>query len=528
MARWAQPPMQREQIRLFSPNLDAMIPDDHPIRLFDDLLSACDWTPWENHYCRVHGQPAIHPRVVAGVILYGLSHGIRRSRMLEYMLASNIDFMWLAEGRTIDHSTICGFRTKFRRELKQLFKQLFTIAIKAGLANIETVALDATQVKANSSRHKTATAATITERMARLDQMIEHMLAEAEQADAEEPGLYGPIPTDKLPKDLADAKQRRERLTKALAAAKARDESPKAKAKARKGEKVKPAAVPIADPESKVLPNKEGGFAPNYTPTTTTESHGGFIADAEVLPGGEDPQQAVDTIDRIEEAFGQKPGQMLADSAYDSGQTLAGLDKRNVEAFIPFKQRGDTCDTDNPAVRDDPTQPVGESEWDKLPRGYRNGKLDRTAFVYDGAADCYYCPMGRKLEFCRIHNRAGSAGPVKSRYYQCAGGDCPLADQCTDSDSGRRSVAHDDCEHHRQAMDARLASNRGRKIYAQRKWIAETPFGIIKQRMGLRQFLLRGLEKVRAEWLWACTAFNLGKLVRNGAAVRAYIAPIKG
>lgn len=524
MANWAQPQMQREQVRLFSPTLDDMIGEDHPVRLFDDLLSACDWTPWENHYCRVHGQPAIHPRVIAGVILYGLSRGIRRSRMLEYMLASNIDFMWLAEGRTIDHSTICGFRTKFRRELKQLFKQLFTIAIKVGLANLETVALDATRVKANSSRHNTATAATITERLARLDQMIEHMLAEAEQADAAEPGLYGPIPTDKLPKDLVDAKQRRQRLATALAAANARDESPKAKAQARKGKKVKPAAVPIADPESAVLPNKEGGFAPNFTPLATTESCGGFIADAEVLPGGEDPQHAVETVDRIEEAFGQKPDQMLADSAYDSGQTLADLDERKVEAFIPFKQRGDTAG--NPAIRDDPTQPVPEADWDKLPRNCKSHKLDRAAFVYDEQADCYYCPTGRKLEFWRFHNRAGSARPVKARYYQCSGGDCPLASECVASESGRRSVAHDDCEHHRRAMDARLASERGRKIYAQRKWIAETPFGIIKQRMGLRQFLLRGLEKVKTEWLWACTAFNLAKLVRNGVAVRAYLATI--
>ena len=526
MANWAQPKMQREQIVLFSPNLDAMIPDDHPVRLFDDLLSLCDWTPWENHYCLVHGQPPIHPRILAGVILYGLARGMRSSRILEYMLATNIDFMWLAEGRKIDHSTICGFRTKFRRELKQLFKDVFKIAIKAGLANLETVALDATRVKANSSRHNTATAETIAERLARLDQMIEQMLIEAEQADTEDPGLYGPIPTDKLPKDLVDATQRRERLVKALAAAKARDESPKAKAKARKGKKVKPAAVPIADPESTVLPNKEGGFAPNYTPAVTTESQGGFIADAEVLPGGEDPQQAVDTIDRIEEAFGQKPKQMLADSAYDSGQTLADLDQRDVEAFIPLSQRPGK--PDNPAVRDDPTRPVPQADWDKLPRNCKSHKLDRAAFVYDGAADCYYCPMGRPLPFWRIHNRANSARPVKARYYQCAGGDCPLADQCTNSESGRRSVAHDDCEHHRRAMDSRLASDRGRKIYAQRKWIAETPFGSIKRQMGLRQFLLRGLENVKAEWLWACTAFNLAKLVRNGVAVRAYMATIAG
>jgi transposase len=43
--------MQREQVSLFSPTLDAMIAEDHPVRLFDELLSTCDWSAWENHYC---------------------------------------------------------------------------------------------------------------------------------------------------------------------------------------------------------------------------------------------------------------------------------------------------------------------------------------------------------------------------------------------------------------------------------------------------------------------------------------------
>ncbi len=45
------------------------------------------------------GQPPIHPRVMAGVILYGLMRRIRSSRQLEYACGNNIDFMWLAEGR---------------------------------------------------------------------------------------------------------------------------------------------------------------------------------------------------------------------------------------------------------------------------------------------------------------------------------------------------------------------------------------------------------------------------------------------
>ena len=45
-----------------------------------------------------------------------------------------------------------------------------------------------------------------------------------------------------------------------------------------------------------------------------------------------------------------------------------------------------------------------------------------------------------------------------------------------------------------------LATPEGKKLYAQCKHIPEPVFGIIKSVLGFRQFLLRGLDKVRGEW----------------------------
>jgi hypothetical protein len=77
-------------------------------------------------------------------------------------------------------------------------------------------------------------------------------------------------------------------------------------------------------------------------------------------------------------------------------------------------------------------------------------------------------------------------------------------------------------------MDVRMASAAGKKIYRQRNWIAETPFAIIKDIMNVRQFLTREINKVRTEWLWTCTSFNLAKLVRLVAALRAETAKNAG
>jgi transposase len=65
-----------------------------------------------------------------------------------------------------------------------------------------------------------------------------------------------------------------------------------------------------------------------------------------------------------------------------------------------------------------------------------------------------------------------------------------------------------------QAMRAKLKRAGWRSRYRLRKQIVEPVFGQIKQARGFRQFLLRGVEKVRAEWALICTAHNLLKLAK--------------
>jgi transposase len=137
---------------LFAPTLQDAISDDHSVRLFDEVIGKLDFSSWERHYERVDGRPPIHPRVMAQVILYGLSLGIRSSGKLEDACVNRIDFLWLTEGRSIDHSTLAGFRVKFGEELKGMFRQIGRVAIGLGMVNLNQVALDGTVKRANNSR----------------------------------------------------------------------------------------------------------------------------------------------------------------------------------------------------------------------------------------------------------------------------------------------------------------------------------------------------------------------------------------
>jgi transposase len=63
-------------------------------------------------------------------------------------------------------------------------------------------------------------------------------------------------------------------------------------------------------------------------------------------------------------------------------------------------------------------------------------------------------------------------------------------------------------------MKRKLQTKAGRAIYAARKTIVEPVFGQIKHARGFRQFLLRGIDNVRAEWSLVCLTHNILKLYR--------------
>jgi hypothetical protein len=63
-----------------------------------------------------------------------------------------------------------------------------------------------------------------------------------------------------------------------------------------------------------------------------------------------------------------------------------------------------------------------------------------------------------------------------------------------------------------QAMREKLKRAGWRSRYRLRKQVVEPVFGQIKQARGFRQFLLRGIVNVKAEWAMICTAHNLTKL----------------
>jgi hypothetical protein len=97
--------------------------------------------------------------------------------------------------------------------------------------------------------------------------------------------------------------------------------------------------VPTTDPQSKVMPNKEGGYAPNYAPTTLTDGESGIILDANVLDVVNESGEALPAVDRVTELCGEAPENFLSDGGNASGAILAGMEEREINAVVPVNRQ---------------------------------------------------------------------------------------------------------------------------------------------------------------------------------------------
>ena len=517
MSHWAAAPIDRSQIALFSPTLDDSLAEDHPVRLFDETLRGIDFGDWESMYVRLAGQPPIHPRLLAAGILYGLSLGIRSSRKLEDACGNRLDFIWLMEGRRPDHATFCKFRTQFDPQLKGLFGKVGRIGIELGLITLNQVTLDGTSLRANNSRYKTGRRASVEQKIAALDAQIQEAMKQADQQDRAENALWGQSSPGKLPRELKNLQARQEKLKQAM---KKLEQLERDRA-GRKDLSPKGPAVPLTDPDSRVLPNKTGGHAPNYTGVLAVDSDSGMIVDSQVLGNNDEASTVVVAVANIEQELAAKPKQIAADSGFNTGRNLAALEQQEVEPLMPARQEF----AENPALRPDPAVAVAQEQWDKLPMNPQNKVLDKASFLYDEQKDCYVCPMGHSLLYTqdKPYNRDGTRGTY--RMYQCAAcAGCPLAHKCLPKKATERRISRDEFESHRQRMAARMKSEEGRAQYRRRSHAAETPLAVFKTVMNFRQLLVRGLRKVNLEQSWISIAYNLMKLVRFKAA-RLLAAP---
>lgn len=138
-------------------------------------------------------------------------------------------------------------------------------------------------------------------------------------------------------------------------------------------------------------------------------------------------------------------------------------------------------------------------------------------FEYDEEDDSWTCKRGKRLDFMNEFIRDGK----KYTRYGCKPKDCVLCDannECLttkeDIKRGYRTLDDDGYVVYRREMKEKMSQDYAKEIYSKRAGSIEPVFGQIKNNRDFTRFRLKGLSKVKTEFLIMAIAHNLGKIMK--------------
>src|SRR5208282_1553118 len=137
---------------LMPPSVDEWLPQRHLARFVVEVVDGLDLSAMSKSY-RGSGSASYHPSMLLGLLVYGCATGVFSSRKLERATYDSVAFRFIAAHDHPDHDTIASFRRRFLKEIEALFVQVLPPARERGVPKMGTLALDATKLHANASRH---------------------------------------------------------------------------------------------------------------------------------------------------------------------------------------------------------------------------------------------------------------------------------------------------------------------------------------------------------------------------------------
>ncbi len=449
---------QKQQF-LLPISLEDFIVEDHIGRILNDIIDAIDITIFESKYSK-DGCPAYHPRLLIKILLYGYMINIRSSREIHKMTHTDTAFMYLAAMQHPDFRTICRFRSCNLDSIKDVFSQVVAVCKEMGMLGVGKISLDGTKIKANASVKQSKNADA-------LDKEIDRILKESIEIDKAEDEMYGDSTPYQMPKELVN---KAKRLEKIIAAKK-------------KLEDEKVDKINVTDNDAKIMKHKDGSKKPSYNGQIAVDDKEQVIVAADLVDDGNDVNQVDPMIQLIWATMGYKPTILLADAGYFSYDNIELLNQIGTDAYIPdnfFK-----------------VEERGKSKY-----------FMKSMFRFNKENDCYYCPAGITVSFKRIQKRDDEPDLKQYICEHCS--ICVLKNACTKAEN--RIISRDPREHLMEDMRKKLRTDEGKELYQERMSTVEPVFGQMKQNRGFTEFLLRGKEKSKVEFIMMCIVHNIEKI----------------
>lgn len=433
--------------------MEDWLPEDHLARFTVEIVEKLDLSSLRASYAG-RGSMPYDPGMLLALLFYGYATGVRSSRKIEAATYDSIAFRYISANSHPDHDTIANFRLTFLKQIQDYFVRILEVAREMGLSKVGSVSLDGTKVKANASKHRAMSYAHAKKIREQLEDEVKELLRMSEEADRSEKRAAIDIP--------GELKRREKRLD--LIEEAMREIERRAEEQYRIEKEEYDAKMAAREEREKATGKKSGGRRP---------------AEPESGPADKDQVNFTDAESRIMPVSGGGFEQAYnAQAAVDNDSRLivavdlvsSPVDKRALLPLLETMRRN----------------PEGLSTPESV------------------LADAGYCSRAN-ADYCEERGIEPLISIGREQH------NLPLVERCggdVETSSNGGPIADDSMER----MKARLRTREGRAEYGKRKSVVEPVFGIIKEVLKFRQFLLRGMEKAKGEWTLACMAYNLKRL----------------
>lgn len=437
-------PWQCDQPYLLPPDPSDWISEDDIVHF---IVEAVKRIPLQQFHINHTGRGSkqYHPSMMLALMIFCYTHGIFSSRKIERATYRDIAARYLTGGEHPDHDTICKFRRENEQAFKAYFLEVLKIAKETGILKIGTVSIDGTHMRANANKTKTIEYARAKELSTQLEIEIDDILKQAEQADCND-GDDG----QRLPEDLS----RRQKLKAKMDAACETLEQRKREAYAEEKAEY--------DKKKDARDEREGkkGSPPA------------------------EPSEEVDPAKRInltddESTLSRKSNRHAHDQIYNCMNTTDADGSQLILSAHVGKSTADSVELMD-SISAIPEE-LGEVQ---VVLGDCGCASEENAQALAAKGIDAYLAISRGCDHQRTHDFRPKAKQPKPKPLPKA--EAPW----------------------RIGMRKKLQSTQGKALYRKRKHTVETNFGILKSGLGMRQFLMRGFEKVDIEWQLGCSAVN--------------------
>jgi len=340
---------ERRQVEWRSVDLDSLLSADHAARVIWRYVEQLDLSVLEEAIeAREHtpGQAPASPRLLLALWLYATSQGVGSARALERLCESHNAYRWLCGGVSVNYHGLADFRSGHGDLLDQLLTHNIATLSASGLIEIAEVVQDGVRVRASAGASSFRRQQSLHKHLKKARRLVEHLKREVdEDPDASNRRI-------KAARERA-AREREERIAKALDRAAELDAERQRRAKTNKKQvaKQKEPRVSTTDPQARVMKMPDGGFRPAYNCQIGTVGQGQIVVDVAVDSTGSDRGLMRPMVERLRQRYQRPPRRQLVDGGFHKNDDTEWAAEQGVLVYGAATQS--KHNTDPYAPRDD-------------------------------------------------------------------------------------------------------------------------------------------------------------------------------